>query len=271
MPTASAGCSGAARSGLILFVGMVALTVGLVAHHPDQPGPGRRPGLLHRRGVPARRRDACSAPTRWCSEVTEAMLSNPANEYSVAFTGLDFLGGGFRNSAATIFVTQKHWDDRPGVYTQQLVGEFFMKTAGIKEGAGHSPSRRRPSSVWATPAASSSTSRTAATAGRSVWPRCWDSFWRAANTDPMLAGVQTLWRANVPQLYVEVDREKAKSLGVPIDHAVQHAGRHAGHVLRERLQQVRPHLAGADVGRAELSQAPRFDRRDLRALATRAR
>ena len=45
----------------------------------------------------------------------EAIKSNPANEYAVAFTGLDFLGGGFRNNAATIFVTQKHWDERPGV------------------------------------------------------------------------------------------------------------------------------------------------------------
>ncbi len=37
------------------------------------------------------------------------------------------------------------------------------------------------------------------------------------NSDPMLGGAQTLWRANVPQLYVDVDREKAKALGVPID------------------------------------------------------
>lgn len=29
--------------------------------------------------------------------------------------------------------------------------------------------------------------------------------------------VSSLWRANVPQLDVDVDREKAKSLGVPID------------------------------------------------------
>ncbi|HET7160877.1 MAG TPA: efflux RND transporter permease subunit, partial [Burkholderiales bacterium] len=29
--------------------------------------------------------------------------------------------------------------------------------------------------------------------------------------------VNTLWRANVPQLYVDTDREKAKSLGVPLD------------------------------------------------------
>src|SRR2546427_2673253 len=31
---------------------------------------------------------------------------------SVAFTGFDFIGGGFRNNSATIFVTQKHWDER---------------------------------------------------------------------------------------------------------------------------------------------------------------
>jgi multidrug efflux pump subunit AcrB len=33
----------------------------------------------------------------------------------------------------------------------------------------------------------------------------------------MLVGVSTLWRASTPQLYVDLDREKAKSLGVPLD------------------------------------------------------
>ena len=40
---------------------------------------------------------------------------------------------------------------------------------------------------------------------------------RASNSDKELGGAQTLWRATVPQLYVDVDREKAKTLGVPID------------------------------------------------------
>ena len=52
----------------------------------------------------------------------------------VAFTGFDFLGGGFRNNAATIFVTQIPWDKRKGVTTPQVVGDFFMKTGDIKEG-----------------------------------------------------------------------------------------------------------------------------------------
>jgi multidrug efflux pump subunit AcrB len=37
-----------------------------------------------------------------------------------------------------------------------------------------------------------------------------------ANKQPELAGVKTLWQANSPQLYVDVDNEKAKSMGVAL-------------------------------------------------------
>ena len=33
----------------------------------------------------------------------------------------------------------------------------------------------------------------------------------------MFVQVNTLWKPNVPQLFVDVDREKAKALGVPIN------------------------------------------------------
>ena len=35
--------------------------------------------------------------------------------------------------------------------------------------------------------------------------------------DPAFVQVNTLWRSNVPQLYVDVDRERAKAVGVPLD------------------------------------------------------
>ncbi|HEY5761847.1 MAG TPA: efflux RND transporter permease subunit, partial [Rhodocyclaceae bacterium] len=41
----------------------------------------------------------------------------------------------------------------------------------------------------------------------------------AASQSKVLAGVQTLWRPNTPQLYVDLDREKAKALGVRVDDA----------------------------------------------------
>jgi len=43
------------------------------------------------------------------------------------------------------------------------------------------------------------------------------AFLGRANQDPMLGGAQTLWRATVPQVRVDVDREKAKKLGVALE------------------------------------------------------
>ncbi len=37
-----------------------------------------------------------------------------------------------------------------------------------------------------------------------------------ANQDSMLSGVFSTFRANVPQLFLEVDREKAETLGIPL-------------------------------------------------------
>ena len=41
----------------------------------------------------------------------------------------------------------------------------------------------------------------------------------AAQQSPILAGVQTLWRSDTPQLKVELDREQARAMGVPINQA----------------------------------------------------
>jgi hydrophobe/amphiphile efflux-1 (HAE1) family protein len=117
--------------GVALFAAMVLVTAGLWRATPGSLVPDEDQGyyigaVFLPDGASLQRTD------KVVGEVVEAILSNPANEFAIAFTGLDFLGGGFRNSAATIFVTQKHWDDR-SVYTPQLVGEFFMKTAHIKE------------------------------------------------------------------------------------------------------------------------------------------
>jgi HAE1 family hydrophobic/amphiphilic exporter-1/multidrug efflux pump len=65
-------------------------------------------------------------------QVEAAIRANPANQDVVSFTGFDFIGGGFRNNAATLFVTQVPWDQRE-VTAASLVGELFGRTMGIKE------------------------------------------------------------------------------------------------------------------------------------------
>ena len=148
-------------------------------------------------------------------QVEAAIRSNPNNEDIVAFTGFDFIGGGFRNNAATIFVTQKHWDERT-VTAAQLVGELYGKTAGIKEAlvlAFNPP----PIFGLGTTGGFEFYIQNHGEGGAKALAEVKNAFLARANSDPQLGGAQTLWRASVPQLCVDVDREKAKTLGVPID------------------------------------------------------
>src|SRR5262247_2163562 len=149
------------------------------------------------------------------NEVVGIIKSNPANQDAVAFTGFDFLGGGFRNSAATIFVTQKHWKERK-VTTPQLVGDFFMKTGHIKEALVLAFG---PPPIFGLGQAGGFEFYIQ-NRGEGGAQRLWEvtqQLLGAVSKDQMFGQVNTLWRANVPQLYVETDRDKAKSLGVPID------------------------------------------------------
>jgi hydrophobe/amphiphile efflux-1 (HAE1) family protein len=201
--------------GLALFAVMVVATAWLWRNTPTSLVPDEDTGyyigaVFLPDGATLQRTDAV------VRQVTEAMLANPANQYSVAFTGLDFLGGGFRNSAATIFASQIHWDDRPGVYTQQLVGEFFGRTAGIKEGlvlAFPPP----PIIGLGNAGGFEFYIQNRGEGGPQRLAEVMGQFLERAGKDPRFMYVQTLWRPNVPQLFVDVDREKAKALGVPID------------------------------------------------------
>ncbi len=149
------------------------------------------------------------------SEVTEAIRSNKYNEHVIAFTGFDFIGGTFRENAATIFVTQTHWDQRK-VPVTALVGEFYGKTAHIKEGLALA---FPPPPIFGLGTAGGFEFyiQNRGDQGPKKLAEVVQAFTMKAAQNPRLAQVQTLWRANVPQLYVDVDREKAKALGVPLD------------------------------------------------------
>ena len=199
---------------LALFVGMVFVTAALWRATPSSLVPDEDQGFYIAAvflpdGATLERTD------KVVSEVVEIIKSNPANENAVAFTGFDFLGGAFRNSAATIFVTQKHWDERT-VTTPELVGEFFMKTAHIKEGLvlAFGPP---PIFGLGTAGGFEFYIQNRGEGGSARLYEVTQQLLAAVAKDGMFGQVNTLWRANAPQLYVAADREKAKSLGVPVD------------------------------------------------------
>jgi len=150
------------------------------------------------------------------SEVVRRIQSNANNQDVVAFTGFDFLGGGFRNNAATIFVTQIPWDKRKGVTTPQLVGDFFMKTGDIKEGLALAFA---PPAIFGLGTAGGAEFyiRNRGDGGPQALAQAMGGLLGRLQQDKTFVQVNTLWKPNVPQLFVDVDREKAKSLGVSVD------------------------------------------------------
>jgi HAE1 family hydrophobic/amphiphilic exporter-1/multidrug efflux pump len=202
--------------GILLFLGMVALAASLWRITPGSLVPDEDQGfyiaaVILPDGATLQRTD------KVVSEVLSIVKTNPANEDAVAFTGFDFLGGGFRNNAATIFVTQKHWDERQ-VTAPQLVGELFMKTAHIKEAlvlAFNPP----PIFGLGTAGGVELYLQNRGDGGAAEMAQGMGQFLGRLAKEPTFVQVNTLWRANVPQLYVDLDREKAKALSVPIDEA----------------------------------------------------
>ncbi len=201
---------------LLLMLGMVAITASLWSKTPGSLVPDEDQGFYISAvflpdGASLERTDAV------VRQVLEAIRSNPANKDAVAFTGFDFIGGSFKNSAATIFVTQQHWDERK-ISTQELVGELFFKTAGIKEALILA---FNPPAIFGlgNTGGFEFYIQNRGDGGPEQLARAMGAVMGAAQQSSILAGVQTLWRPNTPQLNVTVDRERAKAMGVPINAA----------------------------------------------------
>ena len=79
----------------------------------------------------------------------------------------------------------------------------------------------------------------------------------AANGQPELAGVFSTYAADTPQIYLDIDRDKAQVLGVKISDIFNALQSTLGTFLRQRLQRVRPHLAGQHPGRDAVSRQHR--------------
>jgi HAE1 family hydrophobic/amphiphilic exporter-1/multidrug efflux pump len=206
---------------LVLFAGMVAIAAGLWRVTPGSLVPDEDQGfyiaaVLLPDGASLERTDKVT------NEVVEAIRSNPFNEDVIAFTGFDFLGGTFRENATTIFVTQKHWDERP-VPVGALVGEFYMKTGHIKEGLALA---FPPPAIFGLGTAGGFEFyiQNRGDGGPRKMAEVSQAFLAATSKSPLLTQVNTLWRSNVPQLRVDVDREKAKSLGVSVDEVFNALG-----------------------------------------------
>ena len=190
---------------------------------PDGVHPDRGQGLLRhrdaaaRRGVAAAHRGGRSSGSRASSARSRRCVN------VVAFAGLDVLTRTNQTNSATIFILLKPWDERGkdqtiDAITKRINGKLF----GMKDAVGFAlqPARRSP--AWAPRRASRSTCRTASGKDVRDFAQQVQAFTAAVNKLPAVQGMTTTFRANVPQVYVDVDRATAKARGREPHRPVQH-------------------------------------------------
>jgi hydrophobe/amphiphile efflux-1 (HAE1) family protein len=151
------------------------------------------------------------------SKVTESAMQNPAVADVVTLAGFDLLSGAQKTNAGVSFVSLKDWSERtdPRLDARNLAPAFAALNANFRDGVviGFNPPPIQGLSTtggiefYLQDRSGGSLESLAQAAQRVI---------QAAGQRPELTGVSTTFNTGVPQYRIDVDRDKAKALGVPI-------------------------------------------------------
>ncbi len=198
---------------LLIFIGVLALAAWMFMRIPGSFVPSEDQGYVFSAitlpdGATLQRTGIAGEQLR------KMVTTNPAIENMFVITGFDLIGGGNKTNAATMFVPLKPWNDRDAT-AQQVVGDISKKAATLREGiafAFNPPAIRGLGSsggfeVYVQGRGDADPKKLAAVT---------QEFVGTLQKHPALQGINTFFRPSVPQILVEVDREKTLALGVPI-------------------------------------------------------
>jgi len=144
----------------------------------------------------------------------EILAKDPAIAHAFVASGRDFIGGGNKPNAGTSFILLKDWENRTRT-ASQIAGELTGKGMTFADGMAlvfNPPAIRGLGSAGGFEFyVQARTDSDPIRLGRAV-----TGLTAALRQDPQLTAINTFFRATVPQLRVEVNREQAISLGVPV-------------------------------------------------------
>jgi hydrophobe/amphiphile efflux-1 (HAE1) family protein len=154
--------------------------------------------------------------------IEDYLMKQPQVAYVVNFSGLSFILGTNQTNTASMFVLLKPWDQRSGKSDQldallQRTNRFLASLDGAVAFGFNLPE---------IPGLGTTAGLELNLQDRSVndirkFAGLVGQYTHQANAQPELQGVQSLMRVNTPQIYVHVDREKVKSLGVSLSDVFQ--------------------------------------------------
>src|SRR5512137_480128 len=154
--------------------------------------------------------------------VQKVVSADPAVQDVAVVNGYSLIDGQFRNNAAVLFVSMKPFDERKdaSLLSFAVLPRLNRQFAALKEGFVFA---LNPPSI---PGLGTTGGFEFYLQNRGAGdPRATDAalqaFLAAARQRPELQGVTSTFRASTQQLFVDLDRNKAEVLGVPVQEAFQ--------------------------------------------------
>ena len=158
--------------------------------------------------------DRTDAVIRKMSDVAKQI---PGVESSVAFPGLSINGFTNAPNAGIVFTTLKPFDERTGKeQSAEAIAAEINKRMGAIEDAFVMVLSPPPVNGLGTTGGFKMMIEDRAGVGYDELYKAIQAIQAKAATDPRLMGVFSGYQINVPQLFADVDRVKAKQLGVPL-------------------------------------------------------
>ena len=199
---------------LVAFVGVLALCVGLFLRIPTSFVPSEDQGYIFG-NVQLPDGATLERTRKMAGELGKIVQAHPGVQNTMVINGFDLLGGGNKTNAATMFIPLKHWDQRKNLPAGAIAADIAAKGSSLRDGMVIA---FNPAAIRGLGTAGGFEmylqARTNPDPARLY--EVTQDFLAAMRAHPQLTGINSFFRPTVPQLKVEVDREKAISLGVPV-------------------------------------------------------
>jgi hydrophobe/amphiphile efflux-1 (HAE1) family protein len=152
-------------------------------------------------------------------EIEEFLLEQPDVLRIVILGGQDFLAGrSASTSAGAMFVSLRHWDERKSEEqsVNAVIGKVFERFGGYEDALvlAFNPPAIRGLGVRA---GFEAQLESRGISDVQKLAEVTDSLVAELSADPMFTGVSSVLNVKQPQIYVNLDRTRAKAMGLPID------------------------------------------------------
>lgn len=184
-------------------------------------------------------------------QIDRLLSEYPEVKTFLAVNGFSVMGGGEQSNSATYFVVLKDWDERKGRgHTAEAVVRRFNEAAyGIQEAQVFAMVPPAIPGLGATGGLQLQL-EDRKNLGAAEMQRAVESLLAAYRTEPALAGLSSMYEANVPQYFLNIDRDKVQLMGLQVSDVFAALGYYMGaayvndYVQFGRIYQVKLEAAG---------------------------